>query len=256
MKKALNGLAPDSILNRPNIPLGSDFDFQTDRGAIRTSKIRDFNFSTGAGGTIVLGGTANGSGELLIKDEAGNIIVQGDSAGLAIYDGNLVVQNADATTIIDTDGIISTANFRHNQVLSNTTNTTTSTSYAAVPGSSLTPFTLDRESVILVTLSGFGFITTFYQDQTYALWVQLVSNIDGSLVQFPIFGQWVTTDVEVDFVNEETHLFLAVGKEITTISGFTTLSAGTHTLSLNFKIVGSGTGTLEGFLHNYTILGA
>lgn len=61
--------------------LGINFDLNTDRNIIGATKLKDFSFNSGIGGTITLGGTANGNGYLQIEDASGNVIVTGDNLG-------------------------------------------------------------------------------------------------------------------------------------------------------------------------------
>lgn len=57
------------------------FDSETDRNIIGNSKIQVFNFGKGYGGTLTLGGTLNGNGQMLLKDASGSTIFTGDSDG-------------------------------------------------------------------------------------------------------------------------------------------------------------------------------
>lgn len=82
----------DSFLNPINAPEANsgavssmDFDVLNDRNIIGATKLRDFSFSSGVGGTITLGGVDDGNGELVIKDSSGNTIVSGDSLGFHGY---------------------------------------------------------------------------------------------------------------------------------------------------------------------------
>jgi len=65
--------------------------------AIGTANIGTLTFNEIAGGTAVLGGTANGNGLLQIKDASGSVIIQTDNLGHHYYDtsgGTLVEINA------------------------------------------------------------------------------------------------------------------------------------------------------------------
>ena len=63
-----------------------DFDGGNERNVISLTKIKNFSFNAGTGGTLVLGGTNNLSGMLKIRNEAGTTIIQGDSDGMHFYD--------------------------------------------------------------------------------------------------------------------------------------------------------------------------
>lgn len=69
--------------------------------AIGTANIGTLTFNEIAGGTAVLGGTANGNGLLQIKDASGSVIIQGDNLGHHYRDtsgGTLVEINAGGFT--------------------------------------------------------------------------------------------------------------------------------------------------------------
>lgn len=233
-----------------------DFDAQNERNSVNLTKIKNFSFSSGVGGTLTLGGTANGAGVLLIKDANGNIIVQGDSTGLTVFDGNLVVQNDDNTTIIDTSGIISTANFATDQVFSNILQTTASTSPQDVTGSSLAPFTLSRSTNLLVTMTAFGYNNNFDADGDASMAIICNDSIDGDLMEFPIVGAYALSDIDIDFVGESWSWSTNLNLSATSMSVYTPLDAGTHTLKLQFYSNSSGTSNLAAYLLNYMILGS
>lgn len=57
------------------------FDGQNERGVINAMKIKNFSFNSGTGGTLTLGGTANGSGFMQLKNENGTLIFTADYNG-------------------------------------------------------------------------------------------------------------------------------------------------------------------------------
>lgn len=61
------------------------FDAENERNTVTLSKIKNFSFSAGTGGTLQLGGTANGNGFMIIKNEAGSTIIEADSNGHHYY---------------------------------------------------------------------------------------------------------------------------------------------------------------------------
>lgn len=91
--------------------LGFSFDTENERGVVNNVHLKDFSFSKASGGTVNLGGASNGNGVLSIKNTLGSEIVRGDSSGLTINDGNLTVKDSSGTTIVDSTGLVSTANF-------------------------------------------------------------------------------------------------------------------------------------------------
>lgn len=72
-----------------------EFDSKNERGAVTTSfihdlavtnaKIQSINFSKGTGGTLTLGGTANGNGVLNVVNEGATSLVMIDAGGIDVY---------------------------------------------------------------------------------------------------------------------------------------------------------------------------
>jgi len=224
-----------------------------ERSSVDQSRIRNFNFSQGYGGTITLGGTANGAGELRILDQNGNLIVLGDTSGLTIYDGNLLVKNDNNTTIIDTEGIVSTANFRIDQITSSSTNTTTSTSYIDLPGSTLPSFVLTRDSIVQVSVTSVGYNVGRAFNTTRNVDVKVTDSIDGDLVSYRHNGNWILTSI--DFPGSSYNM--DVSGDVVSATVYSALSAGTHTTKLQYKqSAAGGTALVNFFLLNYSILGS
>lgn len=240
-----------SPLDRPRTQQGIDFDYETDRNAVGRTKIKNFNFSSGYGGTIVLGGTANGNGLMLVKDASGATIVTVDNAGIEVEGGNIVVKNANNTTIIDTSGIVSSANFPNDQVFSNTTNSTSGTTATDLPGSSLDSFVLSRTTNVLINASAWGYNPAFSNDG-HSVTVRVVDSVDGTIISFPIYGIWALESI--DFAGSAASN--TVEQQAVTLPAIIDLSAGTHTLKLQYNAFGGGTAVVDAFLLNYIILGA
>lgn len=53
--------------------------------AVTNAKIESINFSKGTGGTLTLGGTANGNGVMIIRDSSGAAILEGNNLGHHYY---------------------------------------------------------------------------------------------------------------------------------------------------------------------------
>jgi hypothetical protein len=62
-------------------------------------------------GQIIVGGNVNG--KVYVKDSSGNIKVQLDQDGITINSGKMTIKDSTDTTIIDSSGLISTANFNY-----------------------------------------------------------------------------------------------------------------------------------------------
>lgn len=229
---------------------GFDFDSQTERNAVSLTKIRNFSFSAGTGGTIVLGGTNNGNGLMLVKDAGGTTRVRVDNAGIVINNGNIIISNTAGGTVVDSAGIVSTVNFPNAYVFSNTPVSTTSTSYTAVSGASLSPFVLNRTANVLVFCSVFGYLKHYYLTGD-AMTVQGSSSVDGQVFSVPL--QEHTDVLTINFAGSS--FSTRFSSDTASIQVISSLSAGTHTLSLNYKADASGTAIIEDFAFGYIVLG-
>lgn len=97
------------------------FDYQNEAGVVSSSKIRNasigtaqiqaFNFNQGTGGTLTLGGTANGNGVLQVLNAAGGTVVQANNTGLAINNGSITINNSSGSLSYDLSGVVSSTNF-------------------------------------------------------------------------------------------------------------------------------------------------
>ena len=276
MKLNKNNQVKDTLQSQErNFIRGIDFDMWNDRGIIQSAKIKDaaitsakigsaaitdanigsLSFSILSGGTATLGGAANGDGLLLVKSAADAEVVRLDNAGILVNNGQIIVKNDSGGTVVDSAGIVSTVNFPNDQVFSNSGSSTSGTSYIDIPGSSLSPFVLNRATNVLITVTAGGYNNLYYNDSDNSMRVKCVDDVDGGLIEFPVRGNWVTTGLNVDFGAETASFGLSVTQEINTLTAFIPLTAGTHTLKLQFRVSGAGTATYDTFLLNYTILG-
>lgn len=251
-----------------------EFDSRNERNAVNLTKIKNFSFSQGFGGTLTLGGAGNGNGLMLVKDANGSTVVRADNQGINIFGtaggtivtldqngiivdgGNILVKNENNTTIIDTEGIVSTANFVTDQVFSNVLQSTASSTAVDVTGSSLAPFTLARSAKVLVTMTAFGYNNNFDSDGEASLAVICNDSVDGDLMEFPVVGAYALADIDIDFVGESWSWTNNINIIASTMNVYQTLSAGTHTLKMQYYANSSGTARLVAFLLNYMILGS
>lgn len=249
-----------------------EFNAGNERNTVDLSRIKNFNFSSGTGGTLVLGGPGNGNGLMNVKNSIGTTIVQADNtglnvyntsgslitslnaSGLTIYRGNVTIQNANNTTILDTSGIVSTANFAADNVEDVTIRTTTSTSPTDLPGSTLDTFVLSRAVKAAVYVTVWGYNIAWLADASI-MQVQCVDNIDGTLVAFPLYVNQQLTEV-----GGGGPPFTAFGYNIdyqfNSAAAIVDLSAGTHTMKLQFYITGTGTAEVALYQLGYVILGS
>lgn len=220
--------------------------------AVTNAKISSLSFDKAVGGTLTLGGVNNVSGLFSLKNASGTEIVHIDNTGIQVYDGSIVIKNVDNTTILDTAGIVSTANFITDQISSNSSNTTASTSFVDVPGSSMNPFVLERETIALITVFTKAYNVGRASNTNYEVGIQVNDSIDGNLIGYSHNGNWIITGI--DFVGQSYGLSV-VGDNIT-ISAYLTLNPGTHILKIQYKAISGGTATEDGFILNYNLLGS
>lgn len=129
----------------------------------------------------------------------------------------VTIKDSAGTSIIDSTGLISSANFQSDSVTHTGSQTTTSTSYVDVTGMSLS-FTLARESKVLFMAT----ITGCNQQSDLGYSMATIIDLDGSTI-----GGMIVTP---GFVNLYGALYQNGSGQI-----IQTVSAGSHTLKLKFK---------------------
>ena len=206
-----------------------------------------------------MGGPGNGSGELLIKDSSGNIIVQGDSTGLHIYSGSISIQNTSGSAIIDSLGLNSLSTFRSGGTAINPGISTTSTSYSAVPNSTISPLILTRKTnvMIIFTAAGFNFDYPTNGDTAF---VKFVDDFDlGNSISHGLGGIWATNASWSTFGTGGTVFNLSinnqVGGESASGAAIFQLAAGTHNFSAQWKSSFGGSAYLNFVDILYLVLG-
>jgi hypothetical protein len=252
------------ITNKRGFQAGADFDLKTDRNIITTPKVQDgsitddkidsLSFNKASGGTLVLGGTGNGNGVMLVKNSVDTTVVTVNNAGIAINDGNITIENSGGTTIIDGSGLVSTANFPSDQVINSTGYTTASTSLIDVTGSSLAAFTLDRTTRVLITVQAQLRNDSYVDDGSSA---ELVCNssVDGDLITFDSPTDWYLTSINEDAFGFITSWDIDTQYRFMGVSLITDLSAGSHVLKLRFRVDGTGTARIGTYILSYIVLG-
>ena len=82
----------DNKLNPVNSPISSSgaidpyrWGYINEDGVVTSRKIVNFSFSQGSGGTLTLGGTTNGNGQMVLKDSSGGTIFVGNYLGHHYY---------------------------------------------------------------------------------------------------------------------------------------------------------------------------
>ena len=127
------------------------FSSQFERNTITSMNIRDFNFSTGRGGTLALGGTVNGDGFLSVDNNSGTEIVRIDNNGIAVNEGSISIKDSNGTTIIDSLGLVNANIFSHTGQRAGPNQSFTTNSFVDVPNSTAT-LTLQRGCFVLFLL--------------------------------------------------------------------------------------------------------
>lgn len=114
-------------------------------------------------GDITVGGDGNNKGKISVLDASDTEAILIDKDGIVINDGKITIKNEDETTIIDEQGLISTANFLTDSAgsVDSGTTSTTSTSLVDVPNCIITAFSINRPKMILTALQAeMGFKST------------------------------------------------------------------------------------------------
>lgn len=163
-----------------------DFDSGTDRNTVTFSKIKNFSFNAGTGGTLTLGGDSGQNGQLILRDSSGNVIIVADQLGfdgyngsgtsiagtlgdninfhlnedgLSIYNGSITIYNNQGTTIIDNFGLNSLNVFPNSdQVAIGLTQQISGTTRVPITGGTLT-FSMSRAGLVLINISTNQYMT-------------------------------------------------------------------------------------------------
>jgi hypothetical protein len=241
------------VTNRGSFVGGMDFNTNFDRNAVTAINLRNFNFNAGTGGTITLGGISNKNGLLTVRDAGGITKVTADNTGITITDGKLTFVNTAGGTVLDGSGLVSTVSFQAASVEDITTRTTTSSTFVDVSGGALSPFVTTRATKTVIYVTGFGYNIAWLQNAV-AMQLQAVDSIDGTLVNFPL-----TIEASLTSVGGGGPPYTSFGYsadyQFASAAVIVGLSAGTHTLKLQYKTNGSGTAELSVTQLGYVVLG-
>jgi len=219
----------NQFLQPINAPVGnssgqvSSYDFATgyDRSAITLSKIRNFSFNSGTGGTLTLGGPGNGNGYFVIKDASGSTIVTGDNNGITVTGGSVTIKNSAGTTILDSTGLVSANNFDNNFYYDDASIHTTSGSYVDVTGSSLN-VVLSRSTNVMVAF--YGLISTYGTAASTSYRSDLAVAINGTVQSPAASSGWYSTTA-LTFIKTDS----------VSCARIFTMAAGTNTIKLQWR---------------------
>lgn len=242
------------VTNNINAPYqgGMDFDSQTDRNIIDNTKLRNFNFNAGTGGTIVLGGVSNGNGVLLVKDSGGTTKVTANNTGIEITDGKLTFVNTAGGTVLDVIGLNSVTSFNSANVSSIVVGTQSSTSYVAVTGGTLTTLVLSRPTKVFQYIDVFARNPDFINFAKFEIFDSFDSSQLNELSIYGTYFTYVDWDSGTGLINDV--LYYSKGQEAYS-GNILTLAAGTHTLSLRARAEYAGSAVWEFFDIGYIQLG-
>ena len=202
--------------------------------AVTSAKINDFSFNQGTGGTLTLGGTNNGNGVLNVNNAAGSNVVTLNNTGLTVTNGSVTIQNTSGSTIIDSQGLVSTTNFLSDSFFGTNVQSFSSTSFTDYPNGSLS-VVLARQAKVLITYSGDVSFSGISINTEYGASVAL--NLNGTIQNYPsrISLEWSETQAN--------QVYTSTGK-----SQIYTLPAGTHAIKLqvaNLEGVNSNVGNVS-----------
>lgn len=250
-------LEPSAAISNAQFNDAYTYQASLDRGAIDTrnlknasitnAKLDTFSFNKGSGGTLVLGGTANGNGIFSLKNAGGTEIIGMDNSGMMINSGKITVKDSNGTTVMDSSGLFSTNVFRSDSVSSGAVNSTTSGTAVDIPNSSLTTPSFTRNTRVLV----FFLNSTYLSGQSggdYAGLINTYLTIDNShYTTLNHQGYSVSGDASAVDVLTQSGQYIA------------TLGSGTHTIKMQWKITQTSGNNAQanslGFDIGYVVLG-
>lgn len=190
-------------------------------------------------GSIFVGGAENG--QIIVKDALGATIIILDNTGIEIDNGKLTIKDQNNTTIIDPVGLVSTANFGIASHFDNGTHTTNSTSPVDLSGSTLTTFTLSRNTKFQLSFGGYSDNSDFGINGDFTL-LSIVDN--GSLITFvPLVATY--------FPGGGSGIDAAYASRTIIV----TFPSGSHTLKLQFQSVFGGNANIYAYDISYVQLG-
>lgn len=223
---------------------GMNFDIQNDRNIIGATKLRDFSFNSGVGGTITLGGTANGNGVLLVRDASGGTIITANNNGITITGGSISISNASGSVVLDAFGLNSQSSFYSNSVSGGSFDTTSS-SPVNVTGGTLNSLVLTRDTKCLIYMAMNG---------SNSGWVADTGAGDVRTVVYDSFLAGTISNFIANFTGAANAV--AGANQLAYVSRLFNLAAGTHILNLQIYKTVSGTAHLAGWELGLIQLGA
>jgi len=201
-------------------------------GSVTSAKISSISWDKGYGGTLTLGGASNVSGVLSVKDASAVEKVRLDNTGITVNTGKITIKDDADTTMIDSKGLVSTANFDSGSVENTGQRDITSTTMVDVPYTSITTSSFPRTVKVLVIMNVRA--SLYLPDTDEIQWGEVVLNVDGTNKFSTIFDQTIQdtrmyTSSVFSFDSRDYSL---------TGAGILSLGSGTHTFKIQAKVGG------------------
>lgn len=207
--------------------------------AIGTANIGTLTFGEIAGGTATFGGTANGDGIIIVRDEGGTEVGRWDKDGIE-------VKTLSGTTIIDGRGLVSSVNFAYDSEFTGVLDAVGTTStQTQLPGMTLTTPDFDRPVNALVFFTAqydVGAVGAFQALSTYVI------TVNGTFQdQSFIIDLWDDGNSS-QYTTSTTHLMIQLPAGVNTIdvyrnvartSGTATVTLTTRNRTLSYMVLGN-----------------
>jgi hypothetical protein len=170
-------------------------------------------------GSLIIGGNNNNEGTISVLDASNVEKVLIDKDGITITDGKLTIQNSSGTTIIDSTGLVSTANFLINSTTQTTSqDITTQDTWTDLNGDELT-LVVDRDTQLLIMFQAeFAVNATDFASDYYAQG-QFAISIDGTRASYVTTTDQQKVGTMTPGENDAIHMHVV-----------STLAAGSHTI--------------------------
>jgi len=190
-----------------------------------------------------------------IQELRSNQVAKLSFAGITLDGtGSTGNMSANGTSIITNTGLVSDTNFPVAEVTTNPSATTTSTSMVDLAGSSLSPFTTQGTTNVFISVVVGGYNANFGVDGS---WVdfQVVDSVGGVVISSSLAGTSRLTSITQNGSMAITGWNMSFFDETQAIPVVIQMSAGTHTLKIQYAVSGTGTAHVNFFYLGYIILG-
>lgn len=199
---------------------------QLANAVVTNAKINTVSFDKATGGTLTLGGSGNVSGVFSLKDSTGAEKIAMDNAGMTINSGKITIKDATETSIIDSTGLISTANFTVASATANPNQTVDDNdTWVDITGLTSLQVGPSRTVNVLVVIGARGWINSDDTTSDFANYSYLGLAVDDVIQNYSLV-QGANRSSGDD-----------IGTSVFTFSGsyFIQVTSGNHTLKLRAK---------------------